>query len=334
MNSRDGTIDEPVELDSLTRQDKQVFPDDAYKQFQLGMLLTEIRTNPAMLADDPVTRRHACELYHDPRARLQLEIVLREHHLFPPDVWAACFAPDPVPQRKFVRAAKTPQVPRPTTSAIDTVDALALLQEKWHATITGVIRHGIEQPTWYLTMGGRTIALGTTRQLQDQTHVRGVLFEATGQMVPRVPASHSEEWDMLLEAMAQVAVLIDAPDLTMEGQASELVLCYLETQYYSFAEDFETDEWEACARKNMPFRTGDRIYIHARHFHGHYVHLMAPGISYQQCLEYLHVLKARNVQVTVNTPPRTTRSYWRLPQDWMETTIGPQATEDDVVHNN
>lgn len=319
-----------ADLDALRRDDPDLLSQEAYKHFQLDMLVQEIRTNPRMLGHDPVTMRHACELYADPRARLQIEIVLREQKLFPPDVWAACFAPHPVPQRRAARETRVHPEAQPL-SVVETVEALTMLQEQWHATITGAVRHGLEHPTWYLRIGERTVELGSTRQLQDQTHVRGVVFDATGHIIPWVPGSHKAQWDSMLKALGRVAILIDTPDLTRVGQASELVLCYLESQYYSLANDFDTDEWETCARKNLPFMTEGRIYLHARHFHGHYVHLLAPGVSYQQCLEYLHALDARNVQVTVNTSPRTTRSYWRLPMNWLETIIRPM---EKAAHND
>jgi hypothetical protein len=192
------------------------------------------------------------------------------------------------------------------------------LSEMWHIPILAVIRHGDENTTWSLRLDdAREILLGTSKQLQDQTHVRAAIFDRTGKMIPRIPPKQIAEWDHLLEILSLIALHVANPEMTRLGQIRDVLQGYFDQLPYKLTQDFDTDEWEHLALSKRPFRKDGAIYVHARHCWLNHVRLVLPEWKVADVLDGLRLLKAAYVKVICNTE-KTSRSYWRLPASWDE----------------
>lgn len=193
------------------------------------------------------------------------------------------------------------------------------LSEYWQIPIARVIRHGDENATWNLVLtDGREILLGTSKQIQKQDHVRAVIFDRIGVMIPRIAQKQIHEWDRLLEMLFAMATTVESTELSRIGQARELLTLYLGQQPGGFAQDFDEDEWEALALRNRPFRRDDAIYVHARGWWNSCVRPLAPEITYAESIGMLRLIGAKSQRVTLHKVAHTDRSYWKLPQSFLE----------------
>lgn len=193
------------------------------------------------------------------------------------------------------------------------------LSDFWKIDIARVIRHGDENSTWNLVLDDdREILLGTSKQLQDQAHVRAAIFDRTGMMIPRIPQSRIEDWDRLLEMLFAMAITVQSPELSRVGKAKEFLLLYLGQQPGGFQQDFDDEEWEALALRNRPFRRDGAIYIHARAWWNSCIRALAPDITYADAVGLLRLIGATSQRVTLNKVAHTDRAYWQLPTAFIE----------------
>ena len=190
------------------------------------------------------------------------------------------------------------------------------LAETWQIALKAVIRHGDENTTWSLQLeDNREIMLGTSKQLQDQKHVRAAIFDRTGTMIPRIASQQLHEWDHLLEILSLIAIQVENPEMTRLGQIRDIVQGYFGQLSYSLTQDFDTEEWEALALSNRPFRKEGRVYLHARHCWLTHVRLVLPEWRVADVLDGLRLVGATYTKIVCNGA-KTSRSYWRLPVTW------------------
>lgn len=202
---------------------------------------------------------------------------------------------------------------------IDSLATTYQLGAYWGISLRQVIRHGDENVEWSLKLDdGREILLGSTKQLSDQQHVRNAIFERTGAMIPRITKQEQHKWDQLLVNLYAMSVRVENPDGARREQAQELLHLYLDNQPGGFAQDFDDEEWEALALKNRPFRKDGGVYVHARSFWNNVIRTMAPDITYNDTLGLLRLIGAKSTRVTLNKIAHTDRSFWILPNDFLE----------------
>lgn len=192
--------------------------------------------------------------------------------------------------------------------------SLAQLAQYWEIPLVGVVRHGEENTQWSLELSdGRAIQVGTTKQLLDQRHVRTVIFDRTGVLIPRISRQEEHLWDAVIETLYLASHLVVNSDASRLGQAREFITLYLAQQSGGFAQDFDDEEWETLAFRTRPFRRDGAIYVHARTWWNACIRHLAPEITYTDTLEFLRILEAESCRVTLNKVAHTDRSYWKLP---------------------
>jgi len=201
------------------------------------------------------------------------------------------------------------------------IDSLAntyQLGAYWSIPLRQVIRHGDENIQWSLKLdNGQEILLGSTKQLNDQQHVRNAIFERTGVMIPRISKQEQHKWDELMVNMYAMSVRVENPDGTRKEQAQELLRLYLDNQPGGFEQDFDDEEWEALALRNRPFRKDGMLYVHARSFWNNVIRTMAPDITYNDTLGLLRLVGAKSNRITLHKVAHTDRSFWVLPKDFL-----------------
>jgi hypothetical protein len=223
--------------------------------------------------------------------------------------------------RKSLLEKKPPQ---PTSDheqdepPIDSLSTVYQLAAYWGIPIRQVIRHGDENIEWSLKLDdGREILIGSTKQLDDQKHIRSAIFERTGVRIPRISKQEDHKWDQLLVNLYAMSVSVENLDGTRKEQTQQLLRQYLDNQPGGFVQDFDDEEWEALALKNRPFRKDARLYVHARSFWHNMVRMMAPDITYNQTLGLLRLVGAQSTRITLNKIAHTDRSFWILPKAFL-----------------
>lgn len=224
--------------------------------------------------------------------------------------------------RKSLLERKPPQVQPEGEQEEPPIDSLSTtyqLGAYWGIPLRQVIRHGDENVQWSLKLDdGREILLGSTRQLDDQRHVRTAVFERTGVRIPRISKQEEYKWDQLLVNLYTMSVRVENPDGARKEQAQELLHLYLDNQPGGFAQDFDEEEWEALALKNRPFRKDGAVYVHARSFWNNMIRAMAPDTTYNDTLGLLRLIGAKSSRVTLHKLAHTDRSYWILPKEFLQ----------------
>jgi hypothetical protein len=129
-------------------------------------------------------------------------------------------------------------------------------------------------------------------------------------MPPVIPPKRVDEWDACLRALADLAMTRDEPENDPANQGRELVRSYLDSKSYKFQMDFDTEEWQRCARNNQPFRHDGNIYIHCRQWHIDYLRYFT-DVTYAEALALLRKL-GTNTQISLRHP-NTSRYYWKMP---------------------
>lgn len=225
--------------------------------------------------------------------------------------------------RKSLLERRTTPASKPDDDQEDPpIDSLATtyqLGAYWGIPLRQVIRHGDENVQWSLKLDdGREILLGSTKQLDDQRHIRSAIFERTGVRIPRISKQEEYKWDQLLVNLYTMSVRVENPDGARREQAQELLRLYLDNQPGGFAQDFDDEEWEALALKNRPFRKDGGIYVHARSFWNNIIRTMAPDITYNDTLGLLRLIGAKSSRITLHKTAHTDRSYWMLPKEFLQ----------------
>ena len=192
-----------------------------------------------------------------------------------------------------------------------TANVLEFLTECWRLPITEVIRHGTEGGTFHLRLAtGIEIALGTSETVvNDPKKVRGAIYAATGNVIPRYGAKEADAWDEIAGMLSAVARLIETPELTRLGQIRALLLSYLASENCQLDREASAEDWEILAERNSPYVRGGLVHIHVRTTWLRHVRIVAPDISYAALLDMCRLLGATRVTIALNTY-KTSRSLW------------------------